>query len=1444
MLKDLLEQFAILEGDVVSFADFKAKKDGEEIKEEPKTDGKKQIEIKSIKIIAKEGKQDGNPFELGKEYSYEEAQKLINEADYIVWNCDLLDGGYDKTDYIATILVNGEEDEYKGRIDLGDGKSNIMAVNIKYTMQHFLDSQYPNEYFVNAPDITYDYEEFAKKYGTKEENINKRVANNKKELPTGVNSAAKSLDEIGIGDIFVKSGYDDYYRRNYYVFFEVTKRTKSSVWLRPIGSKKIEQPINNNGQLDYENYCIPDVAKERQNGSYGVDFEKPYRLSLGYDNKILCSQGSGYRKETYYAWNGKALKEGFEMKKSIYAKLNEDLKPYLHEFYNVEGLDSVEMTIVSLGMEDGIETLELDGVQFCRAEDEELSNAIDICIEEEFMPEWEEQGIVSYNVDSVQFDKEDGNGVAYVGLFRGDDLDETVKVENKAEKLKKIFEDAFKNGKMNCFETAKGVVYVEPQGEQLVYGGMTNGGIIPEYKFDYDFNHSFDWNLQGHIEQIMEEEGYPEDDLDESLNEKLDKTQTYEFTIKKVKEDKLELTSGESIYSVYIYPDDDLQDIRYAIEDFVDSELSADEDDSENITGTEVVGFKYDMETGEGEFEANIFFDEDLNEDKKIGEPKFKKGDIVKDKDLNELIIKDIIKGNSENKYLIEYIHTAGNQSDLNKYRKESELEIIKGIRLLELEKFLKRKQGKNESLNEDIPSLDDIVFLEEDPLYDGECYPKRLPYDEENKYYVAMGYKDYRNSEDGKLVKATPDYEKSTGLVKIPYSEFEDGFGMAYQDSFDEAPDEETIDMYCLGNAVYFKEVVDEKELLLNFTVLADVEDHHLEYDVTGKWIPPKSLNESLNEEKEKLYYVVVDKKGNILSDYYDKEQDLLDDVGSRMEMFTGNRKEVSIAEFTKDELEEQGIKIEESLNEDESVEEKLQKIADEVKAEINKIYADDKDLLEYFVVEPLIKEGHYNDGSTLYGIEVRTELGYNELLDLSEKLDKIVQKYDKDAYFDMEGGGIITAVISDDKNEEEITPPRYSVIGMNLERNEKEGIGIVWDKDFDDSRKAMKFAQEKGKEEPQHVIELIDTINNQVLYNSQKKNESLKESKKLQEGLYGLPDVEYISHGDWSDGEVEYQGFLYNAADLTEFVYDDYAEYCKENNEQESDEGFDEWIKDNNDCVYSALSVLTPHEAYAIFKNKELIAIYGNADTAFTKAFEMGAEEQEDGFLSGEFDVAEMKDYKWVRSNRYVDMPDGGVIRDVEESDWAKVQVNESLAEAVEKYPKQLAQAIKKCWYGDYKDKGRYAKIGKWEIGLGGYDTGYEVSFDGTPIFAIRTTWGDNKVDMYQDEDDIKNLCGYNFKQIMKAINEVDPETILNEPEQMYRLVIKTDEDNLSDVNEILGHYSEIEADDIDDNSYDSIICFYVNKNDKDILNQIYKDLKELNNDAIELKEPFEIY
>ena len=64
----------------------------------------------------------------------------------------------------------------------------------------------------------------------------------------------------------------------------------------------------------------------------------------------------------------------------------------------------------------------------------------------------------------------------------------------------------------NYFETANGVIYFEPQGTKIVFGGATNAGIIPEYEFDYDFTQSLDWNLQGMIEQVFEAEGYPEFD--------------------------------------------------------------------------------------------------------------------------------------------------------------------------------------------------------------------------------------------------------------------------------------------------------------------------------------------------------------------------------------------------------------------------------------------------------------------------------------------------------------------------------------------------------------------------------------------------------------------------------------------------------------------------------------------------------------------------------------------------------------------------------------------------------------------------------------------------------------------------------------------------------------------------------------------------------------------
>lgn len=45
---------------------------------------------------------------------------------------------------------------------------------------------------------------------------------------------------------------------------------------------------------------------------------------------------------------------------------------------------------------------------------------------------------------------------------------------------------------------------------------------------------------------------------------------------------------------------------------------------------------------------------------------------------------------------------------------------------------------------------------------------------------------------------------------------------------------------------------------------------------------------------------------------------------------------------------------------------------------------------------------------------VQVRAELDYDNLVDLSNELNKVVSKYDKDAYFEAEQPGIITAVIS----------------------------------------------------------------------------------------------------------------------------------------------------------------------------------------------------------------------------------------------------------------------------------------------------------------------------------------------------------------------------------------------------------------------------------------------
>lgn len=88
--------------------------------------------------------------------------------------------------------------------------------------------------------------------------------------------------------------------------------------------------------------------------------------------------------------------------------------------------------------------------------------------------------------------------------------------------------------------------------------------------------------------------------------------------------------------------------------------------------------------------------------------------------------------------------------------------------------------------------------------------------------------------------------------------------------------------------------------------------------------------------------------------------------------------------------------------------------KVKQDVEKAVKDYFKNDKDALEYVYVDS--KKG--NHGRTI--IEVRAELGYNGMTKLADHLDKVVQKYDKYAYFEQESGGIMTAVFeSAQKNQ-----------------------------------------------------------------------------------------------------------------------------------------------------------------------------------------------------------------------------------------------------------------------------------------------------------------------------------------------------------------------------------------------------------------------------------------
>lgn len=78
----------------------------------------------------------------------------------------------------------------------------------------------------------------------------------------------------------------------------------------------------------------------------------------------------------------------------------------------------------------------------------------------------------------------------------------------------------------------------------------------------------------------------------------------------------------------------------------------------------------------------------------------------------------------------------------------------------------------------------------------------------------------------------------------------------------------------------------------------------------------------------------------------------------------------------------------------------------------------------------------------------------------------------------------------------------------------------------------------------------------------------------------FYGVPEVEFLWHGEVSDPEVAYKGKVYNYYDLEDDLYDTFKDLMGE--KEVDDDAFAQWVKDNPDYTYSALEDLEPTDTY----------------------------------------------------------------------------------------------------------------------------------------------------------------------------------------------------------------------------------------------------------------------
>lgn len=275
----------IIEGSVVSFADFKRKKRNKEFMhkfgaemEKDVQDFKAQyltVSIDGIKILFCEGPKE-NPHFDDTLYSYESFQKIAYAVDYL----NQAKGNLDKCDIqIFLSADDGDKQDFRHTITLGDGKEECDIYSI---ILNKLSRVEDKKVLIDNDPAPYEenyYKGLVKEYGL-----------DKKEEPQQaayVKDYTKDPQDVQVGDILVRSwGYS----MVLVDFYKVIDRKKASVKLAKLENKTVDGDPS-------RGHVIPTETTVENRTVDG----RLFRIGVKWAKDIVC-QVDGH---ACYYWNGK-----------------------------------------------------------------------------------------------------------------------------------------------------------------------------------------------------------------------------------------------------------------------------------------------------------------------------------------------------------------------------------------------------------------------------------------------------------------------------------------------------------------------------------------------------------------------------------------------------------------------------------------------------------------------------------------------------------------------------------------------------------------------------------------------------------------------------------------------------------------------------------------------------------------------------------------------------------------------------------------------------------------------------------------------------------------------------------------------------------------------------------------------------------------------------------